>query len=300
MKLKNTEVRIENTSKCNANCIICPRDKFVRKKTTMDNKHFEDLVKQSVKLGAETISIFGYGEPLCDPDIVDKVQMVTDSGLESFITTNAALLTTDLSSRLVGAGLSHIRFSAHGLWDNYERVHRGLKFSKFMRNVFNYIAISRGKSIKSVSVIPLFGENIEDIKEFWEDRVDFLEIWRPHNWTTGRNYRGITVEKKKTCGRPKNGPVQIQADGKMVVCCFDYNGELEVGDTNIDTIETIMKGDKYNSIRDKHEKGDLGGLICDVCDQRNISNTNPLLYSSRDPECNIGVTSSTKFKLEEN
>jgi MoaA/NifB/PqqE/SkfB family radical SAM enzyme len=134
----------------------------------MPNRHFNELVAQAKALGAETISVFGYGEPLCDQNVVEKVQAVSDAGLESFITTNASLLDSDLSSRLVGAGLSHVRFSAHGLWDNYESVHRGLKFDRFMRNVFNFIAISRGGVKISVSVIPMFGESVGEIREFWE------------------------------------------------------------------------------------------------------------------------------------
>ena len=36
----------------------------------MPMEHFRDLVIQAKCHGAETISIFGYGEPLCDKDIV--------------------------------------------------------------------------------------------------------------------------------------------------------------------------------------------------------------------------------------
>ncbi len=250
-------------------------------------------------MGAKTISMFGYGEPLTDPKIVKRVQLVSNLGMESFITTNASLLGTDLGGELIDAGLTHIRFSAHGLWDDYEAVHRGLKFNKVLRNTGNFIHQARGKVLISVSVIPMHGELIDTIRNFWESRVDYLEIWKPHNWTDGREYRWSTQKRKKTCGRPFNGPVQIQSDGKMVCCCFDYNGLLEVGDTYQNTIEEILKGDEYNSIRAKHESGDLSGLICDSCDQLNVGDTNPLLYSSRDPERNIGLTSSTKFKLEE-
>jgi len=300
MKLKNKEVRIENTSYCNANCTICPRDKFKREKTTMPLWHFCNLVDEAKELGANTISIFGYGEPLVDDKIVEKVQYVTNKRLWSFITTNAALLDSDLASRLFDAGLTHIRFSVHGLFNNYEKVHRGLKFDVVLRNTMNAIKVSRGRAKISVSVIPMHGESVSEIREFWEDKIDWLEIWKPHNWTDGRGYRGKTVQRKKTCGRPFSGPIQIQADGKMIVCCFDYNGVLEVGDTFVDGLETILKGAKYNSIRAKHSKGDLSGLICDSCDQLNMGDTNPLLYSNRDPERNINVTSSTKFKLKEN
>lgn len=300
MKLINPEIRIENTNRCNANCTICPREKMIRKKCTMGFGRFRSLVMQGLNRFAETISIFGYGEPLVDDDLVRKVAYCDFMGLETFITTNASLLSVSKTNKLLNAGLSHIRFSVHGHGKNYEVVHKGLNWQVTLRNIINFIHINKKKYNSQckvgVTVIPMNDENIEMIKVFWEPKVDYLEIWRPHNWTTGRTYRK-TEKKLQSCGRPFTGPVQIQADGKMIVCCFDFNGKLEVGDTYKNTIEEILKGDKFNRIRNKHKAGDFRGLICDSCDQLNIEEESSLIYSSRG--LNIGETSSTKFKIEE-
>ena len=130
----------------------------------------------------------------------------------------------------------------------------------------------------------------------WGNKVDELEVWRPHNWTYGKKYREV-ISKKKTCGRPFSGPVQIQADGKMIVCCFDFNGELEVGDTYEKSIEFILKDQPFEAIRWAHSRGSFNDSICESCDQRNIETESPLLYSSIDKNCEVGKTSSTKFKL---
>ena len=146
----------------------------------------------------------------------------------------------------------------------------------------------------------MHGEDIETIKMFWDrPEVDFLEIWKPHNWSGVKKYREETPIKLKTCGRPHSGPIQIQADGKVIPCCFMTNGEVILGDTHKNTIEDIVKGKEYNAFRKKHETGNLKGLPCENCDQLYIGE-NPLLYSSRDKDRNINVTSSTKFKLKEN
>ena len=81
MKLLNKEVRIETTNWCNASCITCPRDQLSRKRTTMDYNHFVTLVMEAYELGAETISPFGYGEPLMDERIADKVAFCSRMGL---------------------------------------------------------------------------------------------------------------------------------------------------------------------------------------------------------------------------
>ena len=300
MRLRNTEVRIENCSICNANCIMCPREKLTRPQMIMTNKHFGYLVDQSKDLGAELISIFGFGEPLIDRDVIWKTQYCSNLGLDTFITTNAALLNTDMAFGLISAGLSHMRFSCHGVGRNYERVHKPLKFENVRANIFNFIKINDIKynhsSTVSMTVIPMNNETIDEIRDYWEDYVDYLEIWRPHNWGDCKDYRKGR-KQLKTCFRPFNGPLQINADGQIMVCCFDFDGKMIVGCTHSQSIEEIIKGAWFRRIREKHERGDMSGLPCETCDQLFIEEQNPLLYSNRDPSLEINKTSSTKFKL---
>jgi len=301
MILKNKEVRVETTNACNANCTICSRDKLSRPITTMSTNNFREIVAEAADMGAEVISPFGFGEPLIDKGIADKVHFCTDNNLDTFLTTNSSLLDAKASTELMDAGLTHIRFSAHGFYENYNNVHRGLNFDTFHRNTFRFIRDSDGLVTVSVSVIPMHRESVEEIVDFWKPGriVDYLEIWKPHNWTSAKNYRGNTVQRKKTCGRPFNGPLQINADSTVMVCCFDYNGNMTVGDLKKESIEDVLKGAKFEAIREKHRTGNLKGLPCDTCDQLNLGNGNPLLYSNRDPDRNTNCTSSTKFQLKE-
>ena len=297
MKLLNPEVRIETTNICNASCSICPRDKMTRPKATMPPEHFRELADQVASMGAKEISPFGYGEPLLDEHIAEHVEYITGLGLRSFITTNASMLNTTMIFALLSAGLSHIRFSVHGLGDSYERMH-GFKFSRIMQNIFNFTATvkKRGYDCKTdVSVIPQDDEK-ERVITFWTDKVDDIEIWKAHNWADEKSFRDNSDVRMKTCGRPDKGPVQINADGKMMVCCFDFDAKLTVGDTYKDSIEDILHGEEFRRIRKKHRTGNLGGLVCDTCDQLNIGD-NPLIYSTIDKELRHGRTSSTKFRL---
>ena len=296
MKLINPEVRIETTNFCNANCVTCPRDQMTRQKITMDYSHFCTLVLDAHHLGAETISPFGYGEPLMDKGIAKKIEFCSELGLKTFITTNASLLTLDTTRALLDAGLSHIRFSAHGVFDNYEDVH-GLDWDMFERNVFNFIKVRRDLPCKAdVTVIPMHGESVEEILYFWNGRIDDIEIWQPHGWGGKLQYRKSS-EKIPTCGRPQRGPVQIQSDGTVIPCCFLMNSEITLGNTYEDSIADILKGEKFKELRWKHKTGNLEGLVCMYCDQRLLLEKSPLLYSSIGKD--INTTSSTKFNLLE-
>jgi hypothetical protein len=268
----------------------------------MPYEHFVYLVDQAKDMGAELISVFGFGEPLLDGGIYKKIAYCTHRGLDTFITSNAAILTTTASKRLVGSGLTKIRFSMHGMYEDYESVHRGLTYRRFLHNVTNFLLVngeSKSHKIKTaLTVIPQNDYGLKFIRDVWEKSFDEFEVWSPHNWTSGRNYRELGGKTKKTCGRPFRGPVQIQADGMQIVCCFDFNGELEVGNTYKNTIEENLKGQVMHNIRMRHKNGIHYGYLCENCDQRNLSD-NPLIYSNVDKERKSGCTSSTKFNLEE-
>jgi hypothetical protein len=272
---------------------------MTRPKVVMPLEHFMYLVDQAKEMGAQTVSLFGHGEPLTDKVLEEKIEYCREKGVQTFITSNAGLLNEKRAKRILASGLNHIRFSVHGFEDDYEKVHRGLDWATVIENIENFIYI-KGECKVSISVIPMHRETVEDIRDFWESKnIDFLEVWKPHNWAYGKSYRFLKPFKRKnTCGRPANGPIQIQADGKMIVCCFDFDGRLNVGDTYWDNIETILKDTRFDIIRERHARGDLSGLICDKCDQLNIEDESPLLYSSRDATRTVGKTSSTKFNME--
>jgi len=275
---------------------------MTRDLSNMDRNHFCHLLDQVAEMGAEEVSPFGYGEPLIDKGITEKIRCISERGMKSFITTNASLLTITKCFDLIDVGLSHIRFSVHGVGKEYEEVHRNLKWNKTRGNILTFLKANakKGYPVKvDLSFIPmgLYTQNdIDKVVNGWEHAgINDIEVWRPHNWTTGRDYR-LREGKLKTCGRPQRGPIQINADGKMIVCCFDFDGKIEVGDTHKNTILEILRGDAFRRIREKHDKGDLSGLICETCDQLNEGDS-PLLYSTIDNELGVGKTSSSKFSL---
>jgi hypothetical protein len=278
---------------------MCPREKMTRKKMDMEDTHFIRLVMEAKDLGAKMISLFGYGEPLLDKTIASKVRFCTNAGLQTFITTNASLLDVDVSSALIGAGLTHIRFSMHGYKKaGYEDVHRGLKHGTVTRNIFNFIAMARKKVKTHVTCIPFHGETADDFKKFFDGKPDFMEVWKPHNWASGREYRNGNG-RKRMCRRALTGPVQILADGRLTLCCFDYNGSLAFGNTHNASLEYNLSSSLVlEAFRKRHAAQDLSGLICDTCDQRFVYDESPLLYSNEQQDKSINKTSITKFDLE--
>jgi radical SAM protein with 4Fe4S-binding SPASM domain len=295
------EVRIENTNKCNSRCTVCPRDKMTRPLATMQQGHFCYLIEQAYRLKAHSVGIFGFGEPLLDSGIVEKVNYASRRGLETHITTNASLLDFDLSEQLLDAGLTHIRFSIHAINPKlYGNVHRGLNWFDVTKNMCNFVDLNKklGKPCTThITCIPQHGESVEDIREMWEPLVDYLEIWKPHNWGGKKEYR--KGEPIRSCYRPFSGPLQIQADGNVIPCCFLTDGEVILGNTYNHTIKEILQGDAYQKLQRNHKTKELECLPCENCDQRFESEASPLLYSNRDPARELNKLSTSKLAINQ-
>jgi len=141
----------------------------------------------------------------------------------------------------------------------------------------------------------------KDWIKFWEKKVDLIEVWRPHNWVDAKKYRCVQQEKSITCGRPAKGPLQIQVDGTINMCCFDYDGKLTIGDLKTQTLEEIFLSDAFNRIKDCHESGEFKdrGLICENCDQRNTVKDDVAIYNSKfDIKERVNMVSTTYEKID--
>ena len=129
-----------------------------------------------------------------------------------------------------------------------------------------------------------------------------MEVWKPHNWVDGKDYRKVQNERLKTCGRPFKGPLQVQIDGTVNMCCFDYNGQLLLGDLNKQNLREIFSSEMFKKIVKCHETGNFegSGLICENCDQRNKVKTDVMIYNSKfDVKERVGKVSTTYSDLNE-
>lgn len=288
---KSSEIRFETTTKCNYNCIICARDKFQRKIETMPLGGFKNLFDKILSETSQynTVTFSGFGEPLLDETLNDKIKYVKSKGFDVLILSNASLLTVRRFKELEDIGVRSIRISFYGMSPEvYSSVHGIPDLNRFNKVKENVVEIAR---IKKKTEILLTYNVVEGINssetdswiEFWKDHVDLVEVWRPHNWVDGRNYRSVQNNKLRTCGRPWNTPLQVQVDGTVNMCCFDFNGKLLLGDLNKQTLKEIFLSENFNKILHCHETGNFAGsnLICEDCDQRNAIRSNIMIYNSK-------------------
>lgn len=289
-KLLHPEVRYEVTDNCNASCIMCPRDKHEhgREHGVMDQSSYERSIDEVVGLGATKVVLTGFGEPMLDKKLEQKISYAKSKGLSTYIITNGSALTKSRSRSLVDAGLSEMRVSFYGMRpETYNAVMQGLDFERTRDNILRFLEIRDaigGNTRVQISYLEMT-ENETDtnaFRDFWESRVNAIEIWRPHNFGDGRNFRSrLEDSHKKTCGRPENGPLQIQWNGEVIPCCYDYNNQIVLGNAFEESILNILNGEKYRLLRYAHAARRFGIFpYCDQCDQL-LPHADALIYTNR-------------------
>ena len=290
--LRHPEVRYEVTDHCNADCVMCPRDlhKFGRPHGIMNLEKYKNSIDEVVELGCKQVVLTGFGEPMIDKTLEKKVEYAKSKGLRSYIISNASLLTRDRAVRLIKAGLDELRLSYYGMKkETYEQVMVGLTFEITMKNLLDFLEVRKELGSKTPRleinwlVLPENEEDTELFREFWEPRADAIEIWKPHNFGDGRSYRERyeDVAMKNTCGRPENGPLQIQWDGEVIPCCYDYNNQIVLGNAFQQPVLEVLNGDKYRLLRLAHREKKFNLFpYCDQCDQL-LPHTEALVYTNR-------------------
>ncbi len=112
---------VEVSSLCNARCNYCAHSRkdhgVYEGNMSMElfNKVLEDSKMFPHKF--KVMEMFGFGEPLCNPDLAKMISMVKEAGVAESVnfTTNGLLMTPERAEKLVSAGTDIIRISLQGL-----------------------------------------------------------------------------------------------------------------------------------------------------------------------------------------
>lgn len=292
--LLHSEVRYEVTDHCNANCIMCPREEHEhgREHGIMDQAKYERSIDEVVELGAKKVVLTGFGEPMLDKKLEKKIAYAKDKGLSTYFITNGSVLTDKRAQGILEAGLDEMRVSFYGMGsDTYNTVMQGLDYDKTRDGLLKFLALRDRLGLSTTVQLSYLTmpENAKDegaFKEYWEPRVEAIEIWRPHNFGDGRDYREredtvVAESAKITCGRPESGPLQIQWNGEVIPCCYDYNNKIILGNAFEQSVLDIMNNAKYRLLRYAHRTGKFNLFpYCDQCDQL-LPHADALVYTNR-------------------
>ncbi|HJQ89940.1 MAG TPA: radical SAM protein [Propionibacteriaceae bacterium] len=261
-------VQIESTNICNAKCVFCPRDEMHRRQGVMSVELFRKIVDECVELGITHVRMHNYGEALIDRRLVEKVRYAKEKGIsEVGMISNGSLITEHVARGLIEAGLDAINISVDASGkDIFESTRIGLNYDKVIANIERLVRIRAELGRRRPKLILSFvrQNNSADEQAFiehWKQIADKIHITDLHNWAGTLNQES---DVNYPCYRPWL-TFTVLWDGRVSLCCADFDGRNVLGDLNSSTIREIWNAEPYLNARRMHlESG--GPDICRSCD----------------------------------
>jgi sulfatase maturation enzyme AslB (radical SAM superfamily) len=261
-------VQIESTNICNAKCVFCPRDEMHRKQGVMSRELFRKVVDECAALGITHVRMHNYGEAFLDRYLVEKVRYAKEKGIrEVGMISNGSLITEKVARAMIEAGLDAINISIDaGGREVFDATRIGLNYDKVIANVERVVRIRGELGRKHPKLILSFvrQNNSADEQAFiehWRKVADKIHITELHNWAGTLNRES---DVNYPCYRPWL-TFTVLWDGRVSLCCADFDGRTILGDLNSQTIAEVWNGEAYRRVRREHlESG--GPDVCRACD----------------------------------
>ncbi len=261
-------VQIESTNICNAKCVFCPRDDMDRKQGVMEMGLFRKVADECAALGIEHVRMHNYGEPFVDRSLVEKVRYAKQAGIPQVgMISNGSLISEEAARGMIEAGLDAINISVDASGkDVFETTRVGLKYDKVIGNIERLVRLraEAGKTRPKLILSFVRQNNSEDERAFiehWRRIADKIHVTDLHNWAGTLNQQS---QVNYPCYRPWLTFTALW-DGRVSLCCADFDGHTILGDLRTHSIQEIWNSDAYRAVRRQHlESG--GPDICRSCD----------------------------------
>jgi radical SAM family protein/iron-sulfur cluster protein len=260
-------VQIESTNICNAKCVFCPRDEMLRRQGIMDMALYRKIVDECVELGIEHVRMHNYGEPFIDRQLVEKVRYAKARGVPQVgMISNGSLITEDVARGMIEAGLDAINISVDASGrEVFERTRLGLKYDKVIANIERVLRLRSELGRRRPKLILSFvrqndSEDERAFIEHWRQIADKVHVTDLHNWAGTLNRES---DVNFPCYRPWL-TFTVLWDGRVSLCCADFDGHEILGDLNTASIRSIWNAEPY--VRARREHLVHGGPdICRAC-----------------------------------
>jgi radical SAM protein with 4Fe4S-binding SPASM domain len=239
----------------------------------------EKVCRDAANKPLEKINLFGFGESLLHPRLIEMVQHMKKSlpGVELNLSTNAQLLDDGLASGLLASGIDRLNIDIDGVTkETYERVRRQLDFDRVTGNIRHLIERRnslRARTRISVTIIEmdLTKAEIEPFQRLWTGIADMVYVNHYNTWTgifPDRNTREMKVSRFTfPCKNPWREMI-VNYNGTIAFCCMDFNATVIVGNIMEQTVEEIWRGGKMGQLRQLHLEGRYHEIpICSRCNE---------------------------------
>ncbi len=276
----NGRVVIEPTNACNLKCRLCPTWQYMkREKGFMKLENFKNIIDDNKNIFKRVSMIFA-GEPLLNKDLFKMVKYAEDKAIGVLLSTNTTLFDGNKIEELFDSGLSYLIVCLDGATKKtHEQYRQGSNFEQIKKSIKKICQAKKERKAKKPYIDLQFlvmkqnEHEIESIIKLAQslgvDRLtlktlslgSFVDLDKKiqlakENLPKDSRYsrfifkNNILKEKSKPRLCSWLRQAVILWNGDVAMCCYDFNGELILGNIFEDNgFKKIFKSKKYRKYR---------------------------------------------------
>lgn len=263
------KVYVEITNRCNLKCDFCPSATLGRNGRVMSETDFAHILRE-VKPYTNYLYFHLLGEPFLNPRIGRFLEMSHEAGMWVNLTTNGTLINKVQEVLIQSPALRQINFSIHSFEANEQNGTLEdylLTIAAFIKKVQSERPMYFNLRLWNMDAEELKAKNslnheiltlIEKIFELDYSLSEALQV--KHNIKVRENVfinmaekfewptlnREVISEKMFCYGLRDH--IGIQADGTVVPCCLDSEGEIPLGNVFETTLGDILGSERSVAI----------------------------------------------------
>lgn len=266
------KVYVEISNICNLRCSFCPGTK--RSPKRMNTDEFKTVLEK-IKDYADYIYFHLLGEPLCHPDLETFLRIAEDMNFKVIITTNGTLLSKNKGILLKSNSHYKTVISLH----SFEANENKNAFENYLNDCFEY---AKNAENEKIVVLRLWNNGGKDSLN--DKILSVLENYFSKPWVVERNGTRIgekiyiqygdkfdwptlennDINEKVFCYGLRD-QIGILADGTVVPCCLDNNGEINLGNIFEKDLEEIINSPKAQRIYSGFSNRTAQEELCKRC-----------------------------------
>ena len=251
---------VEITNICNLSCVFCPGTR--REGRTLTPEEFRRIALR-LRGHVRYLYLHVMGEPLLHPRLEEILSIAGDLGFRVCVTTNGTLLDRRGDALLAAPALHKVSVSLHSMEGNGAG-----ELTDYLSACWDFARRAAGRGV--ICALRLWNSGGADrrngeILDFLADRLGTFPLDLPQpragSWRLGER---LYLEQAEKFDWPDleapeaevrfclglREQIAVLADGTVVPCCLDHEGDIALGNLLDQDLEDILGGPRARALYD--------------------------------------------------